>query len=176
MANNKRGWGRNTAAPKSAGENTVANETETVSAVVVGLVKKEGSTRGKNPRKIEYMAFDQSVPASLPKSLAEFVGITKADEPTLLEYAIDGFNQAAYSAASDEIGEFIPDEWNTPEMKETVAQFRLAVRNTSKLTGLDIEQTVNMLKPAIEKGLAAKAAAKAESEAAKASQSATAQV
>jgi hypothetical protein len=131
---------------------TMADVNETV---VVGLVKKEGSTRGKNPRKIEYLAFDQSVPASLPKSLAEFVGITKADEKELLEYAIDGFNSAAYSAASDEIGEFIPDTWD----KETAAQFRLAVRNTSKLTGLDIEATVTMLKPAIEKGLAAKAEA-----------------
>jgi hypothetical protein len=131
---------------------TMADVNETV---VVGLVKKEGSTRGKNPRKIEYLAFDQSVPASLPKSLAEFVGITKADEKELLEYAIDGFNSAAYSAASDEIGEFIPDTWD----KETAAQFRLAVRNTSKLTGLDIEATVTMLKPAIEKGLTAKAEA-----------------
>lgn len=137
----------------------MADETQ---KVVVGLVKKEGSTRGKNPRKIEYMAFDQSVAESLPKTLAEFVGITKANESELLEYAIDGFNSAAYSAASDEIGEFIPDAWD----KETAAQFRLAVRNTSKLTGLDIEATVNMLKPAIEKGLLAKAelAAKAKAE------------
>lgn len=134
-----------------SGDTTMAD----VQTVVVGLVKKEGSTRGKNPRKIEYMAFDQSVPASLPKTLADFVALTKASEPELLEYAIDGFNSAAYSAASDEIGEFIPDTWD----KDTAAQFRLAVRNTSKLTGLDIEATVNLLKPAIEKGLAAKAAA-----------------
>jgi len=156
MSTKNRGWAKpgNTAGRHNGAENTMADET----VVTVGLVKKEGSTRGKNPRKIEYMAFDQSVPASLPKSLAEFVSITKADEGQLLEFAIDGFNSAAYSAASDEIGEFIPDEWD----KETAAQFRLAVRNTSKLTGLDIEQTVNMLKPAIEKGLAAKAAAALE--------------
>lgn len=134
------------------GANTGAGK---MAEVTVGLVKKEGSTRGKNPRKIEYMAFDQSVPESLPKDLKEFIGLTKSSESELLEYAIDGFNSAAYSAASDEIGEFIPDNWD----KETAAQFRLAVRNTSKLTGLDIEATVNMLKPAIEKGLLAKAEA-----------------
>lgn len=150
--------GRNLDVNPRASQSENGTMTENASDVKVGLVKKEGSTRGKNPRKIEYMAFDQSVPASLPKSLKEFVEITKATEVELLEYAIDGFNSAAYSAASDEIGEFIPDSWD----KDTAAQFRLAVRNTSKLTGLDIEATVNMLKPAIEKGLAAKAALKSE--------------
>lgn len=156
MGTKNRGWAKpgNTAGSHSS-HNGETQMTEDVKPVVVGLVEKEGSTRGKNPRKIKYMAFDESVPESLPKSLAQFVELTKADEKALLEFAIDGFNSAAYSAASDEIGEFIPDEWD----KETAAQFRLAVRNTSKLTGLDIEQTVTMLKPAIEKGLAAKALA-----------------
>lgn len=132
-------------------------------AVVVGLVDKEGSTRGKNPRKIVYKAFDVSNPDTLPKSMREFMDLTKSvnsdkefTQPEILEYTIAGFNAAQYAAASDEIGEFIPDSWD----KETASQFRLAVRNTSKLTGLDIEETVNMLKPAIEKGLAAKLALK----------------
>lgn len=136
----------------------------TTEAVKVGLVTKEGSTRGKNPRKITYQAFDTSVPDSLPKSLKEFADITKTTSAeAVLEYVIDGFNAAQYAAASDEIGEFIPDVWT----KEVAAQFRLAVRNTSKLTGLSIEDTVNMLKPAIERGLA-QAAEKAAAEKAEA--------
>lgn len=133
---------------------------------MASLTVAKGKTRGKNPREIEYQKFDLEKVDSLPKTLAEFMEVTKTlnnDKPysqdDLLGFVIDGFNAAQYSAASDEIGEFIPDSWD----KETQAQFRLAVRNTSKMAGLDIETVVNMLKPAVEKGLEAKAKAASES-------------
>lgn len=126
------------------------------------LTTAEGKTRGKNPRNITFQKFDKEKPETLPKTLAEFLESTTAlnsgkpyTQDEMLDYVIDGFNLAQYSAASDEIGEFIPDAWD----KETANQFRLAVRNTSKLAGLSIEDTVAMLKPAVEKGLAAKALA-----------------
>lgn len=139
---------------------TVNREDGTMAA----LSTKKGKTRGKNPREIEYQAFDLEKPESLPKDLKEFVAVTGVnDEKELVNLLINGFNDSQYSAASDEIGEFINDAWD----KDTQTQFRLAVRNTSKIAGLSIEDTVNMLKPAVEKGWAAKVAkAKAEAEAA----------
>lgn len=136
---------------------------------VVKLTQAEGSTRGKNPRKITYLKFDLEKPEFLPQSLKEFLEATAENnggkpytEKEMLDFVVDGFNLASYSAASDEIGEFIPDSWD----KETAAQFRLAVRNTSKLAGFSIEDTVKMLLPAVEKGIQAKkdalAAAQAE--------------
>jgi len=126
---------------------------------MAALSTKTGKTRGKNPREIEYQAFDLEKPDTLPKSIKEFMeatGVSK--EENLVEYLVDGFNMAQYSAASDEIGEFINDAWD----KETQAQFRLAVRNYSKLTGLSIEDAVNLIKPGVEKAYQAKVAAKAE--------------
>ena len=127
--------------------------------VKTALVEKQGKTRGKNPRDISYKVLNQ-----VPVSLEEFADVTGVkDEKDFLEYLYEGYNGAQYSAASDEIGEFIPEHWDA----NTKAQFRLAVRNTSKLTGLDIEQTVNMLLPAIEKAITSRKA-EAEAEAAKA--------
>lgn len=133
---------------------TVLREDKTMAS----LSMKKGKTRGKNPREIEYEAFDLEKPESLPKTIQEFVTVTKVnDENELVALLINGFNDSQYSAASDEIGEFINDAWD----KETQAQFRLAVRNTSKISGMSIEDVVTMLKPAVEKGWAAKVAAKA---------------
>jgi hypothetical protein len=139
----------------NAGENTMADETTTRK---VALVTKKGKTRGKNPRDIEYQAFDLEQPDTLPNSPKEFMEVTglKTDAE-LVSVLIDGFNQQAYSAASDEIGEFIEDSWD----KETQAQFRLAVRNMSKLTGMSIDDTVAMLKPGVLKGVEAKKASAA---------------
>lgn len=130
---------------------------------VAVLTTAKGKTRGKNPREIEYERFDREKNDNLPKTIKEFMEATGVkDEPALVDYLIDGFNDAQYSAASDEIGEFINDAWD----KETQGQFRLAVRNFSKLSGKSIEDTVTMLKPAIEAGWLAKqeklAAAKVE--------------
>jgi len=120
------------------------------------LSKKQGKTRGKNPREIEYDAFDLEVPENLPKTQAEFMEVTGVKgEVEIVSLLIDGFNASQYSAASDEIGEFIKDEWN----KEYQTQFRATIRNYSKMTGQSIEDTVKLLMPAIDAGWVAKKAA-----------------
>lgn len=155
MRGYQRLYGRNPISGNAnQGERTMADATPAASTA--RLTTAKGKTRGKNPRDIEYKKFDLEQPETLPKTLAEFMEVTgvKAQDE-ILSYVIDGFNAAQYSAASDEIGEFIPDHWD----KETSNQFRLAVRNTSKLANLDIETVVKMLMPAVEKGLAEKKAA-----------------
>lgn len=148
-----------TGTPSGANNNNVVGNSQNGETTMAKLTMAEGSTRGKNPRKITYLKFDREVVENLPKKLAEFLEATKSaneDKPfteeELTSFAVDGFNLASYSAASDEIGEFIPDGWPS----DTKAQFRLAVRNTSKIAGLSIEDTVAMLLPAVEKGIAAK--------------------
>jgi hypothetical protein len=121
------------------------------------LTKKTGKTRGRSPRPIEYDVFDLEQPETLPKTLASFVAVTGADEPKLLSYVIDGFNQAQYAEASDEIGEFVNDAWD----KETAAQFRLIVRNYAKAANKSIEEAANLMTPAIQAGFEARKAAAA---------------
>jgi hypothetical protein len=150
---------RNYALPNSEDRTMTENTTEPVKTA---LVDKEGSTRGKNPRKVTFKVLNQ-----IPKSIPEFMEVTGVKaENEIVELLYDGFNQASYAAASDEIGEFIPDSWD----KDTANNFRLAVRNTSKLTGQSIEEVANFLLPGVEKGLAKKReqAEKEKAEAAKA--------
>jgi hypothetical protein len=140
--------------PRTQGDGTMADEVKKAK-----LTEKAGKTRGKNPRDISYLAFDVSEKDSLPKTLAEFMEVTGTkSENEMLEYVIDGFNSAQYAAASDEIGEFINDSWD----KDTQAQFRLAVRNYAKLTGLSIDDAVNLIKPGVEKAHLAKVNASKE--------------
>src|SRR5678809_509229 len=83
-----------------------------------------------------------------PKTPAQFMEVTKTNEDAdLVAYLIDGYNKAQYSAASDEIGEFIEDAWDS----NTKAQFRLVVRNYAKSADMTIEEAVEMVKPAIHK-------------------------
>ena len=122
------------------------------------LSTKKGKTRGRNPREIEYQAFDLEKPDTLPKSIQEFMDVTKViEQAEVVALLVNGYNDSVYSAASDEIGEFINDAWD----KDTQAQFRLAVRNYSKMTETSIEDSVNLIKPGVDKGWAAKMAAKA---------------
>lgn len=117
---------------------------------------KVGSTRGKNPQAVSFEQFDLAKPETLPVSVAEFMELTKTtDEPTLLSYVLDGFNDAMYSAASDPIAEFVNPEWEQDVQK----QFRLVVRNYATATGVSIEDAVNLIKPGIEKASAAAKAA-----------------
>lgn len=128
----------------------MADETKTA------LVDKEGSTRGKNPRKVTFKVLNQ-----IPKDIPQFMEVTGVKaESELVELLYDGYNAASYAAASDEIGEFIPDNWD----KDTANNFRLAVRNTSKITGQTIEEVATMLLPGVEKALAKRAAEKAEAD------------
>lgn len=105
-----------------------------------------GMTRGRNPQEIQYEAFDDSQPETLPTSLSEFMDVAKVqDEKLIVAYLIDGFNSAAYTAASDPVAEYVDASW-TDEVQK---QFRLVVRNYSNATGVSIEDAVALIKPGI---------------------------
>lgn len=107
-----------------------------------------GMTRGKGTQEVQWEAFDDSLPDTLPTSLSEFMDITKTtDEKVIVGYLIDGFNSANYLAASDPIAEFVEATW--PE--EVQKQFRLVVRNYSQSAGVSIEDAVALIKPGVVK-------------------------
>jgi len=107
-----------------------------------------GMTRGRNPQEIQYEAFDESQKDTLPKTLSEFMEVAKvSDEPQIVLFLIDGFNSAAYTAASDPVAEFVDASWDDDVKK----QFRLVVRNYSNATGVSIEDAVALIKPGIVK-------------------------
>jgi hypothetical protein len=111
-----------------------------------GTRVKVGATRGKNPQAISFENFDDSKPDTLPVTITEFHELIKADEPTMVSYLIEGYNQAQYTAASDPIAEFVNPAWSDDVQK----QFRLVVRNYSNATGVSIEDAVALIKPGIE--------------------------
>jgi hypothetical protein len=116
-----------------------------------GTRVKVGQTRGRNPQVISYEYFDESLPDSLPKTLSEFMEITKIDdEKVIVSYIIDGFNSANYVAASDPVAEFVEPTWPDDVQK----QFRLVVRNYANATGVSIEDAVALIKPGIVKSQA----------------------
>jgi len=103
-----------------------------------------GMTRGRNPQEIQYEAFDESQPETLPTTLTEFMELTKTnDEKVIVGYLLDGFNSANYTAASDPIAEFVDASW--PE--ELQKQFRTVVRNYSSGASISIDDAVALLKP-----------------------------
>lgn len=117
----------------------------------VGTRVRAGQTRGKASMVVSWEAFNLEEPSTLPKSIKEFTEVTGVkDEPSLLSFIIDGYNDAMYTAASDPIAEFVEDTWS-PEVK---AQFRLVVRNYSKAVGCSIEDAVAVIKPGIVKAQA----------------------
>src|SRR5262245_55994887 len=113
----------------------------------VGTRLRVGQTRGKNPLVIQWEAFDDSKPDSLPKNPQEFVSVTKVTEAIYLQCLIEGYNQIQYTAASDPLAEYVESYW--PD--DAQAQFRIIVRNYSKLPGETIESAVNLIKPGFEK-------------------------
>jgi hypothetical protein len=141
---------------KSAKEVEFENAEKTVDAQNkersgVGTRVRVGQTRGKNPVIISWEAFEVSQPATLPKSMKEFMDITKVqDEPTLVEYLIGGYNDANYTAASDPLKEFVNLAW--PQEAQT--QFRLVVRNYSRGASVSLEDAVALIKPGFEKQFA----------------------
>jgi hypothetical protein len=105
-----------------------------------------GQTRGRNPQVISWERFDESKPDTLPKTLSEFMEISKTnDENVIVSYLLDGFNSAQYTLASDPVAEFVDASW--PE--DVQKQFRLVVRNYSNATGVSIEDAVALIKPGI---------------------------
>jgi len=117
----------------------------------VGTRVRVGQTRGKNPMVISWEAFDESQPETLPKSIKDFMEITKVqDEPTLVSYLIGGLNDANYTAASDPLAEYVNLAW--PQEAQT--QFRLVVRNYSRGASVSLEDAVALIKPGFEKQFA----------------------
>lgn len=121
-----------------------------------GTRVRVGQTRGKNPQVIEWEAFDESLPETLPATLSEFMDIAKvSDEKQIVALLVDGFNSAQYTAASDPIAEYVEPTWS----EDIQRQFRLTVRNYANATGVSIEDAVGLIKPGIVKALASKTAA-----------------
>lgn len=134
---------------KDAAEEAKLNEGRTGK----GLRFNIGYTRGKGSQRIQYEAFDDSKPETLPATLSEFMELTNVkDEKSILGYVIEGFNLNQYRTASDPIAEFVNPAWSD----ETQKQFRLVVRNYANATGVSIEDAVNLIKPGIEASEAAK--------------------
>lgn len=113
-------------------------------------------TRGKGPIEIKYDAFDKSQPDTLPKTIKEFLGVAELDptkdEPAIVNYLIEGYNEVAYTEASDPLAEFVDKTWPI----ESQAQFRLVVRNYSRGAQVSIEDAVALIKPGFEKQFAPK--------------------
>jgi hypothetical protein len=121
----------------------------------VGVRVRVGQTRGKNPMVISWEAFDESKPDTLPTSIQQFMEVTSVkDEPSLVSYLIGGYNDAAYTAASDPLAEYVDLSW--PQEAQT--QFRLVVRNYSRGASVSLEDAVVLIKPGFEKQFAAKPA------------------
>ena len=117
-----------------------------------------GMTRGQNPQKIQYEAFDDSQPDTLPVTPSEFMTVTKTtDEALLARYLWEGFNAVNYSEASDPIKQFLNLAWDD----DTQKSFRLAVRNYSNMTGLTIEDAVAIIKPGVDIAFAKRTAVSA---------------
>lgn len=111
-----------------------------------GTRLKVGSTRGKNPQAITFESFDLSKQDTLPVTLSEFMEVTKVqDEPSIMAFLLDGYNDAMYTQASDPVAEYIDASW--PE--DVQKQFRLVVRNYATATGVSIEDAVALIKPGI---------------------------
>jgi hypothetical protein len=111
-----------------------------------GTRVRVGSTRGKNPQPISFEAFDETQPETLPKTLSEFMEVTKvSDENTIVGYLVDGFNSASYTAASDPIAEYVEPTW-PDDIQRT---FRLIVRNYANNANIPIEDAVALIKPGI---------------------------
>ena len=105
-----------------------------------------GMTRGKNPQEVTYEAFDESQPDTLPKTLSEFMDLTKvSDENAIVSFLIDGFNSNSYTLASDPVAEFIDATWDA----DLQTRFRTIVRGYAASTGVSIEDAVALIKPGI---------------------------
>jgi hypothetical protein len=117
-----------------------------------------GQTRGKNPLIISWEAFDESIPESLPTSIAEFVKVSgvsveyEKDKMCLVSLLIAGLSDANYTAASDPLAEFVDPSW--PD--EAQAQFRIVTRNYSRGAEVSLEEAVALIKPGFVKKFSSK--------------------
>lgn len=113
----------------------------------IGTRLHVGQTRGKSPVIISWEGFDDSKPETLPKSVESFLEVAKLDaekdEAVIVDYLIKGYNDAAYTSASDPLKEFVDMSW--PDDAQT--QFRLVVRNYSRGANVSLEDAVALIKP-----------------------------
>lgn len=113
-----------------------------------GLRTLVGATRGRSTMNIKYQAFDESSPDTLPTTVEEFVTITGVKSNSeLASLLVTGFNDKAYTEASDPIAEHINKAWDD----ETKMKFRAVVRGLVTINGETIESAVAMVKPGTEK-------------------------
>ncbi len=118
-----------------------------------GTRSKVGRTRGKGSMVITWDAFDDSKPETLPATIEEFMNITgKKDEPSLVSFLISGYNDEAYTAASDPLAEYVEATWPS----EAQTQFRLVVRNYARGAQVSLDDAVALIKPGFSKQFAAK--------------------
>ncbi len=113
----------------------------------VGTRKHVGFTRGKASMLVSWEAFDDALPETLPKSIQEFADTVHPTEAEMLSYAIAGFNESQYIAASDPLAEYVNAAWP----QEVQTQFRLVTRNYAKLPGVSLDDAVALIKPGFEK-------------------------
>lgn len=103
-------------------------------------------SRGRNPVEVQYEAFDESKPDTLPLSLSEFMDLSKTqDEKVIVSYLLDGFNSASYTIASDPVAEFQDASWDADVQK----MFRNIVRQYASNANVSIEDAVALIKPGI---------------------------
>lgn len=113
-----------------------------------GTRLRVGQTRGKNPQVVQWEAFDESKPETLPTTVDEFMKLTNtSDEGVYLSYLIEGFNSAQYTSASDPLAEFVEAHWPEDAQK----QFRMAVRQYANAVGASLEDAVALIKPGLDK-------------------------
>ena len=127
-----------------------------------GTRLRVGQTRGKNPQIVVWEAFNESEPATLPSTVAEFItlsGLESISKPAeqeakMLEYLIEGFNADQYVLASDPIAEYVEASWSDEVQKN----FRMVVRNyTQAMQSVNkdysVDDAVKAIKPQFEAGL-----------------------
>ena len=111
-----------------------------------GLRIQVNSTRGKNPQVISYEAFDKDAAETLPADFAEFQSLTQvSDEREIVELLIIGYNQKAYTLASDPIAEYYEPDW-TPDIR---SGFKASVKGLTATGVLSLEQAVTAVKAAL---------------------------
>jgi hypothetical protein len=139
------------AALKAREAEIVAKETElNAERTGKGTRATIGLTRGRNPQMVQYESFWESLPDTLPKTLSEFMELSKVqDEAAIVSFLIDGFNSAQYAAASDPVAEFQDASWS----KEVQTQFRFVIKNYSGATGVSIDDAVTLIKPGFAAGV-----------------------
>lgn len=132
------------AAEENAKRQTEEGEGENKKVIQkVGTRVMVGATRGKNPQIITWEAFDDALPTSLPKSVAQFMELVTTKEDLLVDYLIRGLNAANYEAASDPLAEFVVSKWAA----DVQSTFRQAVRNYSRGLGIPLEDAVAIIRP-----------------------------